>query len=88
MARNPRMIGIWSAVGAVLLGCAYMAAAGAPIRYLAINGTALLIGLVMLVIADQAMSEPRRWSRLLTIAAAPFWPPRCWASRSRGQRGG
>lgn len=70
MARNPRMIGIWSAVGAVLLGCAYMAAAGAPIRYLAINGTALLIGLVMLVIADRVMSEPRRWSSLLTIAAA------------------
>jgi cell division protein FtsW (lipid II flippase) len=45
---NPRTLGIACATGAVALGLAYLAAAGAPPAYLAINTAALLIGLVLL----------------------------------------
>lgn len=46
--RRPRALGILCATGAVLLGLAYMALAGAPTRYLGINIGALMIGLTML----------------------------------------
>ena len=70
MVRNPRAVGILCAVGAVLLGAAYMIAAGAPLRYLVINIAALLIGLVMLVIADRVSFATRRWSSVAALAAA------------------
>ena len=47
-ARIPRASGIACATGALILGLATLAAAGAPLRYLAINAASLLIGLVLL----------------------------------------
>lgn len=44
-----RAMGIASAVGAVVLGLAYMAAAGAPTQYLSINAGTLVFGLVALI---------------------------------------
>jgi cell division protein FtsW (lipid II flippase) len=41
---NPRLLGLFCAAGAVGLGLAYMAAAGAPPRYMAVNFAALLLG--------------------------------------------
>ena len=41
---HPRLVGLFCAAGAVCLGLAYMAAAGAPMRYLAVNFAALLLG--------------------------------------------
>jgi cell division protein FtsW (lipid II flippase) len=41
---RPRLLGLLCAAGAVALGLAYMAAAGAPPRYLAINVAALMLG--------------------------------------------
>ena len=41
---RPRVVGLWCAAGSVGLGLAYMAAAGAPARYLALNAAALLLG--------------------------------------------
>jgi hypothetical protein len=46
--RRPRALGIICAISAVVLGVAYMALAGAPMRYLGINVGALVIGLSML----------------------------------------
>jgi hypothetical protein len=50
--QRPRAIGIACATGAVLLGLAYMAAAGAPSTYLGINAAALVIGILMIGILD------------------------------------
>lgn len=60
-ARQPRGVGIACAIGAVLLGLAYMAAAGAPLTYLGINTAALLIGILMIGILD-TVSAGRIWN--------------------------
>lgn len=60
LTRRPRMIGIACAIGAVILGLAYMAAAGAPGRYLAINAGALAIGLAMLALLGQTRTAGRQ----------------------------
>lgn len=52
--RRPRALGIACAIGAVILGIAYMAIADAPIRYLGINAGALVIGLTMLALLGRA----------------------------------
>ncbi|MBA17391.1 MAG: hypothetical protein CMN73_13700 [Sphingomonas sp.] len=43
-----RATGVACAIAATMLGLAYLAMAGAPDRYLIVNGTALLIGLAMM----------------------------------------
>ncbi len=43
---QPRRFAILCAAGAILLGFAYMAAAGAPMRYFAVNAGAFLLGLL------------------------------------------
>lgn len=45
---NPRAVGIVCAIAATTLGIAYMAAAGAPVRYMLMNAAALAIGLILL----------------------------------------
>jgi hypothetical protein len=45
LRQNPRAVGVACAIAATGLGLAYMAAAGAPRLYLAVNGLALLLGL-------------------------------------------
>lgn len=44
LIRSPRVLGLWCAAAAVGLGIAYMAAAGAPPRYWALNTAALMLG--------------------------------------------
>ena len=44
---RPRLLGLVCATGAVVLGLAYMAAAGAPARYMIVNLAALLLGAMM-----------------------------------------
>ena len=48
---HPRLVGVLSAVIAVILGVAYMAAAGAPLVFPALNLGALIIGLVVLALS-------------------------------------
>lgn len=48
-----------SLIGAVTLGLVYMAIAGAPGRYLAINVGALVVGLILLALLARTM--PARW---------------------------
>ena len=50
--RRPRTLGIVCAIGAVLLGIAYMTMAGAPMRYLGVNAGALAIASVMAMCAS------------------------------------
>jgi cell division protein FtsW (lipid II flippase) len=45
--KNPRFVGVACAIGATGLGLAYMAAAGAPSVYLAVNALALVMGLAI-----------------------------------------
>ena len=68
--RRPRALGIASAIGAVMLGLAYMAIAGSPSRYLGINLGALLIGLMALTLVGQMMSRGRRLAGGAIIAMA------------------
>jgi hypothetical protein len=67
---RPRALGIACAVAAALLGLAYMAAAGAPMRYLGINSGALIAGLVLLVLVGRVMPEARRWPGAITLTLA------------------
>jgi hypothetical protein len=52
--REPRTIGLASAIAATLLGAFYLVAAGAPARYAVVNLAALLLGLVGLGALDKA----------------------------------
>lgn len=56
--RKPRRFAILCAAGAILLGFAYMAAAGAPMRYFAVNAGAFLLGLVAVAAMAGARLEP------------------------------
>lgn len=68
--RRPRVLGILCATGAVLLGLAYMAAAGAPTRYLGINIGALVIGLTMLAVLGRPVMAERCSADAAIIAMA------------------
>jgi hypothetical protein len=57
----PRALGVFGAIGAGAAGLAYLASAGAPSRYLAINGAALLVGLAALALAGRLLSAKRAW---------------------------
>jgi hypothetical protein len=62
---RPRVTGVACAIGAVTLGLVYMAVAGAPMRYLAVNAAALMIGLTLMAL----LGRTPRADRQLTIAA-------------------
>ncbi|PEQ10608.1 hypothetical protein B2G71_21240 [Novosphingobium sp. PC22D] len=51
---RPRPLALTCAFAALLLGMAYMALAGAPLRYFAVNGGAFAIGLLLLPAIDRA----------------------------------
>ena len=70
MMRRPRALGIACAIGAVVLGVAYMAIAGAPMRYLGINAGALVIGLTMLALLGRTGAADQRWTVGAIIAMA------------------
>ena len=67
--RRPRAVGIICAIGAVSLGLAYMAIAGAPARYLAINIGATGIGLTMLALLSRAEPTGRQWAGAIMVMA-------------------
>lgn len=68
--RRPRALGIACVIGAVILGLAYLAIAGAPTRYLAINAGALAIGLTMLALLGSTAAAGGRWTSGAIIAMA------------------
>lgn len=70
-AQRPRIIGVACAVGAVALGLAYMAVAGAPARYLGINAAALAIGLTLLPLVGRTMLIGPQWTgRAIAVMAS------------------
>lgn len=62
MNAHPRRLGTTCAIGAVILGLVYMAIAGAPARYLAINVGALVIGLAVLATLGRNRIAGQRWA--------------------------
>ena len=60
MIRRPRSVGIACAIGAVTLGLAYLAIAGAPARYLGINVGALVVGLTASALLGRTMRAGRQ----------------------------
>lgn len=69
MAR-PRWLGIAAATLATGAGLAFMAAAGAPRAYLAVNGAALAIGLALLAVVVRSRGAAVRGSGAFVLAAA------------------
>jgi hypothetical protein len=67
---HPRRLGAFCATGAVMLGIGYMAAAGAPASYLAMNGAALLLGLLALGVMGSAEELGRMPRGLVVIVLA------------------
>lgn len=63
-----RAIGMACGTGAVLLGIAHMAAAGAPTRYLLLNAAALAIGLVLVAMILSLRGRLERWSGGFVLA--------------------
>jgi hypothetical protein len=71
MVDRPRMVGIACATGAVMLGAVYLAAAGAPARYVAINAGAFVIAIGLLALLDRAFEADRyRAAASAAMAAA------------------
>lgn len=68
LLKNPRAIGIACAFAATGLGLAYMAAAGAPMRYLAVNIVALFLGLAGFAIVSRIF-PPRTFRASATLVA-------------------
>lgn len=55
--KNPRAVGVACAIGAISLGIAYMAAAGAPAHYLGTNAAALIMGLASFGVITRARQQ-------------------------------
>nr|WP_310523838.1 FtsW/RodA/SpoVE family cell cycle protein [Polymorphobacter sp.] len=57
LPRRPRRLGVLAATLATGLGMVAMAIGGAPVRYLAINGAALIIGIAMMAILLRSRAD-------------------------------
>jgi hypothetical protein len=68
LLENPRMAGVACAIAATGLGLAYMAAAGAPPLYLAVNVLALLMGLAFFGLLRPAAGQARHLPPAVTLA--------------------
>lgn len=69
MKDEPRQLVFASAAGATLIGLAQLALAGAPLRYLAINAAALVIGVALVGIVTIAARAGRAAHRIAAVAA-------------------
>lgn len=67
---RPRWLGSIAAIVATGAGLAFMAAAGAPRAYLAVNGAALAIALALLAIVTRSRGDTTRGSGMFILAAA------------------
>ena len=65
--KEPRAVAIACALAATCLGLAYLAAAGAPMRYLVVNAIAFLLGIVALHGVGGAMAQAGRHSGPLLV---------------------
>jgi hypothetical protein len=65
---NPRTVGVACAAAATGLGLAYMAAAGAPPLYLAVNALALVMGLAFFALLRPSAGEPPLLPAGVTLA--------------------
>ena len=85
--RSPRAIGVMCASAATGLGLVYMAAAGAPTIYLAVNALALVMGFAVLALMQSSGAAPRLSGGMalvlggLLVATALFGTPADGASR-------
>lgn len=68
--RRPRGLGVGCTIGAVVLGIAYLATAGAPTRFIGINAGALVIGLTMLGLLGRTATAGRPWMGAAFLAMA------------------
>lgn len=68
LSGRPRRLGMLCAGGAVGLGLAWMAAAGAPLRYLAVNVVALVLGVLAVTVLGR-VGDVRRGAVDLMLAA-------------------
>ena len=76
--RRHRVVGIACAIGAVALGIAYLAIAGAPTRYLATNVGALIVGLTALAVLGRCLVAGRLWGSFVIAAMASSLLATAW----------
>lgn len=69
-SRNPRRLAALCAIAATGLGLFYLAAAGAPLRYLAVNAAALAIGLLAIGVVAEAGKLSRIGGGVVAVALA------------------
>ena len=69
LSSKPRRLAIWCATGATGLGLVWMAAAGAPLRYLVVNAAALILGFLTVALLSRT-GDIRRGVVDLMLAAA------------------
>jgi len=67
---RPRLLGLICAVGAVAMGMAYMAAAGAPSRYVLMNFAALVLGASLWLALGRIAGSRLAGAGLVTLALA------------------
>lgn len=67
---RPRWFALACGASAVLLGLFYLASAGAPARYLVMNGAAFLIGFAALAVADRLENAFSAWRPVVVLASA------------------
>jgi cell division protein FtsW (lipid II flippase) len=73
LLERPRMLGLVCGAGAVALGLAYLAAAGAPQRYLLVNLAASVLGAALwLALGSRTPAQPRLGGRAVLAFALPL----------------
>lgn len=64
------VLGAACGLAAGMLGIAYLVSAGAPVQYLAINGAALAVGMIILLMIGRLPPDGRRWRGAGTLLMA------------------
>ena len=81
---SPSAVGLACAAGATSLGLAYMAAADAPFRYLAVNAAALGMGIAAFAIARRLLADARFPSAAMLALGATLLATAGFGSSAEG----
>lgn len=81
---RPRAVGVLCAIGAVMAGLGYLAFAGAPLRYLAVNLAALLGGLAILAMLRPIRADGRGGDLVIAALACPLLATALWGRPVEG----
>lgn len=81
---RPRAVGVLCAIGAVMAGLGYLAVAGAPMRYLAVNLAALLGGLAISALLGRIRAGGHLGELAIAALACPLLATALWGQQADG----